>query len=743
MASTIAPPPRPGSASLQGPDAEGLLPPHPTPPDVSSIHKRPRDEIGSSVQPSISPPPPPPPSPPEEADGGVPPPPPSPPLGEGEEDPALGTAAALSPPPSAASPPPPPPPLLSEMSTPLPPPSPTPLPPPSTSAPPLDDFVPPPPPPDEEEAAGLPPLPPPTMSPPPPPPSPSPIPPQSPRPEPRISDGRNSKGEEDDGPPTATAILARSRSESLSEEPVEVRHVSTSDESEPDGHHSSGPVSGGSAQPGSRPRGKKRPAGNSMGSAAPKRPHRADISPVSVARGVRRCRNVTDYHAEKQVGEGQYGEVFMARDKRNGRRVALKKLKMASERDGFPITAIREIKILNQLQHQNIVNLIEIVTNHQKGAKHSLLEDDSVYMVFEYMDYDLQGLIYANNRGVYLSPQHIKSYTKQLLDGVYAMHKNKIMHRDLKGANILVDAHGHLKIADWGLAIAYSDKVKRYTNPVVTLWFRAPELLLGSTSYDYSIDLWSVGCIFAELILGRNMLPGSKTEADQLEKIFSILGTPKLRPGDPGTAADPDYQYDVWPGVVGCPGWQHYAQQPPRPRVLQTQFGGNAHEVRHGGPIRVKYGSSATVAAVDLMEKLLTLDPATRITAEGALDHDYFWKDGCPPKPEDLPTFKVKSVHELDARKANEARRAKLQKRAKVHPPACEALRCLEKRVFDRWALVCAGQACRHGGETQTGFLTPGRKARPSELPLGESILLRDTRTWALFGFACPVRGGG
>jgi len=485
----------------------------------------------------------------------------------------------------------------------------------------------------------------------------------------------------EDRPPTAASALERSRSESFAEEPAEARHT-TSDESESDSQHATaGPhaaaaaaLATSAADQETKPRpNRKRPASGALDGSHhrhhAKRPSTAlDISPVSQRRGVRRCRNVTDYQDQKQVGEGQYGEVFMARDKFSGRRVALKKLKMASEHNGFPITAIREIKILNSLRHENIVDLIEIVTN-QKDSKKSLLEEDYVYMVFEYMDYDLQGLIYANSkRSVQLTPQHIKSYTKQLLDGVYHMHKNKIIHRDLKGANILVDTHGHLKIADWGLARVWSDKVTRYTTPVVTLWFRAPELLLGSQHYDFSIDTWSVGCIFAELLIGKNMLPG-KSEADQLEHIFRVLGTPKLRPGDPGTAADPTYEHDVWPSVTRCPGWSSYAKRPPRPRCLQAEFGGNAHEQRHGAPIRVKYGSSVTVEAVDLLERLLTLDPAKRITALAALDHDYFWKDGGTPAPEQLKPFKLKSAHELDHRNESNARRAKRQMLAKVNSP--------------------------------------------------------------------------
>jgi len=373
-------------------------------------------------------------------------------------------------------------------------------------------------------------------------------------------------------------------------------------------------------------------------------------------RAIPQCRNVTAYKLLDQVGEGQYGQVYKAQCRTTGRIAALKKLKMASERQGFPVTAIREIRILQHLKHPNIVDLIEIVTNHKSRDEteehnaEATAEDDSVYMAFEYMEFDLQGLLYAQkNSSVRISTAHVKSYMKQLLEGVHFMHKNKVFHRDLKGSNILVDSRGHLKIADLGLARSWNERLSKYTPRVITLWFRPPELFMGAVKYSFSVDMWSVGCIFGELMLKTPLLPG-KDEADQIEKIFRLLGTPKLAPGAPACAEDPDYTYDVWPGAASLPKWNLFEDHAPMPRLLQKRFNGNAHVARHGKPKRIR-DKHFTLHAVDLLETMLALDPEKRITAEKALDHDYFWEDGGTLPPEELPQFSVDAAHDLDAKR--------------------------------------------------------------------------------------------
>jgi len=180
-------------------------------------------------------------------------------------------------------------------------------------------------------------------------------------------------------------------------------------------------------------------------------------------------RSVDVFDKIEQIGEGQYGLVWLAKDKSDangGALVALKKVKMDNEKEGFPITAIREIKILKNLKHDNIVRLKEIVTS--KAGDHNK-QTGSVFMVFEYAEHDLAGLIL--NQRVRLEKQHVKSYLKQLLDGLHYLHKQKILHRDIKGANLLITNGGRLKIADFGLARSYNDPSVPLTKKVITLWW--------------------------------------------------------------------------------------------------------------------------------------------------------------------------------------------------------------------------------------------------------------------------------
>jgi len=347
----------------------------------------------------------------------------------------------------------------------------------------------------------------------------------------------------------------------------------------------------------------------------------------------------------EQVGEGTYGQVYRAKDLKTGEIVALKKVKLEMEREGFPITAIREIKILKSLSHPNIVDLKEIVTSRNRGIKghkrpvsgsgsgdahqgppHAQDEESdlSIYMVFEYMDHDLTGLL---QMGTKLTQRQVKSYMRQLLDGVAYMHRNKIIHRDIKGSNLLLDNNGFLKIADWGLARPWNDLKKHYTNKVITLWYRPPELLLGQTAYDQSIDIWSVGCILVELLDSKPCLPG-RDEIDQLRRIFHLCGSPTA---------------ENWPGHETLKEWDKFKPEKPFTRTFRQRF-------KH-----------LPEQAVDLVNQMLQLDPKRRMSAQKALDHDYFWTDPMPCAPSDLPKFNVKSAHEYDAKLRHEAMKAQQQ----------------------------------------------------------------------------------
>ncbi|KAJ3707684.1 hypothetical protein LUZ61_011389 [Rhynchospora tenuis] len=353
-------------------------------------------------------------------------------------------------------------------------------------------------------------------------------------------------------------------------------------------------------------------------------------------------RSVDCFEKLEQIGEGTYGQVYMAKETRTGEIVALKKIRMDNEREGFPITAIREIKILKKLHHQNVIQLKEIVTSPgpEKDEQGRPAEGNkykgNIYMVFEYMDHDLTGL--SDRPGMRFSIPQIKCYMRQLLTGLHYCHVNQVLHRDIKGSNLLIDNEGNLKLADFGLARCFSgDQNANLTNRVITLWYRPPELLLGSTKYGPQVDMWSVGCIFAELLHSKPILPG-KNEPEQLRKIFELCGTP---------------DESNWPGVTKMPWYNNLKPAHPRKRCLREVF-------KNFDPY-----------ALDLLEKMLTLDPENRISAKDALDAEYFWTDPLPCDPKSLPTYE--SSHEFQTKRKRQQQRQQEEdgKRQKVsrQPP--------------------------------------------------------------------------
>ncbi|KAG8460547.1 hypothetical protein KFE25_013197 [Diacronema lutheri] len=335
-------------------------------------------------------------------------------------------------------------------------------------------------------------------------------------------------------------------------------------------------------------------------------------------------RNVDAFEKLEQIGEGTYGQVYKARSRDDGAIVALKKIRMTKdqEKDGFPITALREIKILNALRHENIVLLREIVTSAASEANKG---KGSIYMVFEFMDHDLTGLMDYQHSAPF-SVAQIKCYLRQLLNGLHFCHMNKVLHRDIKGANLLINNRGQLKLADFGLARTFDDQARAYTNRCVTLWYRPPELLLGATLYGPEVDLWSVGCVFGEMLQRKPALPG-KDEADQLDLICRLCGMPDER---------------SWPGVSRLPFYDKLVDR-------RGTYHEQPHHA-HARPLVAKLSRTVPdAAALDLLNSLLTLDPQARASCATALDHDYFRIEPLPAQPSELPTYK--SSHEFNRKK--------------------------------------------------------------------------------------------
>lgn len=239
---------------------------------------------------------------------------------------------------------------------------------------------------------------------------------------------------------------------------------------------------------------------------------------------ITQCSSIHNYERLNHIEEGSYGIVFRARHIPSGDIVAIKRLKMDRERNGFPITSLREIRtlLMTSPHHPNIVHLREVVVGDTLTQ---------IYLSFEFVEHDLRTLLTHLETPFLLS--EIKTLMKQLLGAVGALHDHWIVHRDLKTSNLLLSNRGCLKLADFGLARLYGDaggggknrRAREMTELVVTLWYRAPELLLGAKEYDTAIDMWSVGCIFAEMLLQEPLFPG-KNEADQIQKVRLRLRHP-------------------------------------------------------------------------------------------------------------------------------------------------------------------------------------------------------------------------
>lgn len=342
-----------------------------------------------------------------------------------------------------------------------------------------------------------------------------------------------------------------------------------------------------------------------------------------------------------KIGEGTYGLVYKARyaaGGADGGLVAVKKFKNFKTGDGISPTAIREIKLLRELKNRYIVDLVDVMMDEM---------DKALYLVFDYAEHDLLEMIRCHQSRPAAAPmpmQTVKSLTYQILQGINYLHTNWIIHRDLKPSNILVTGvdkppaeRGCVKIADFGLARLFQSPLRPMSDTdavVVTIWYRAPELLLGAKHYTKAIDLWAIGCIFAELITSKPLFQGAEKErkgedrnpfqADQVDKIFRILGKP--------TPAS-------WPGVDELPNWSDARNW--------QEYSPTLHKKIPDLP--------AQSAGFDLLSKLLEYDPAKRITASEALQHPFFSED---PRPQRVSfvdplqdPYKGRPVTPLDPKK--------------------------------------------------------------------------------------------
>lgn len=297
------------------------------------------------------------------------------------------------------------------------------------------------------------------------------------------------------------------------------------------------------------------------------------------------------YKIMKALGKGTWGIVHMAEQKSTGRIVAIKKIKSERQEEGINFTAVREIKILREFKHENIIDLVDC-----------FILDGAVCLVYECAFTDLSKII--ANRSIPLSLADVKQHLYSLLQSVNACHERWILHRDLKPDNMLYLKDGTMKLADFGLARMFGTPKVRLSPQAITLWYKPPELLLGAELYSSAADMWSVGCIFAELLLRRPFLQGKQTDISQLDTIFTVFGTP----------ADTNWpDYETLPLVSRGLTWDDCAPLP-----FDDIF------------------TAASKDAISLLRSMLVLDPNKRFTASQCLNHPYFMNEPAPTPKERL-----------------------------------------------------------------------------------------------------------
>lgn len=324
-----------------------------------------------------------------------------------------------------------------------------------------------------------------------------------------------------------------------------------------------------------------------------------------------------------KIGSGTYSNVYKAKDLLTGKIVALKKVRFDNLEPESVKFMAREILILRRLNHPNVVKLEGLVTSRMSC---------SLYLVFKYMEHDLAGL--AASPEIKFTEAQVKCYMHQLLSGLEHCHKRHVLHRDIKGSNLLIDNEGVLRITDFGLASFFDPNHKHpMTSRVVTLWYRPPELLLGATDYGVGVDLWSAGCILAELLAGKPIMPG-RTEVEQLHKIYKLCGSPS----------------DEYWKKAKLPNATLFKPREPYRRCIKETF------------------KDFPPSSLPLIETLLAIDPAERKTATDALRSEFFTTEPYACEPSSLP--KYPPTKEIDAkRRDDEARRLRAASKAQAENP--------------------------------------------------------------------------
>lgn len=320
-----------------------------------------------------------------------------------------------------------------------------------------------------------------------------------------------------------------------------------------------------------------------------------------------------------KLGEGTYGVVYKAKDRANGAVVALKRMNFVPEEEGVPATTIREICLLKELRHDNIVRLHDVMFASPK-----------LTLVFEFCEWDLKKYmdmkLKDEGRSLHLQAE-VKPFLKQLLLGLAYMHSRSVVHRDLKPQNLLISEALELKLADFGLARVEGIPVKKYSHEAVTLWYRPPDVILGSTNYGLAIDIWSAGCIFAETVTGQPLFSAGN-EKEQLRAIFKVLGTPTT---------------ENWPSLPNYPNTKALVSDlPPASPVapMTAAIAASAGPQAHFMALP-NYDKLAEIGpdGFDLLYRMLQYEPSRRITADEALAHPFLADVVIAPRvPVDVPS---------------------------------------------------------------------------------------------------------